>query len=449
MVTKFSLVPLRSSNLLSTSSHVRVLRNLAFYNSSPAARAVWDGADTHLLATYGFCQQYTYDKKGNVKTLPLFVDINNQTPRYTFSHPTGLIFATRFAQIALVVIEKAAFDDMRSKGFIQNRSAFAGHSLGEYSAPASITHVLERDFKPFKLCYVCSVFPKLSTMLLYVWSRRKSIYCFKSSTSTLRYYDLVCHWKACTDYCDVVSTICLRWRACVADHDQRAQWSQGQECWRDWSLRMIFVFKSFLLIPAALRKTLSEEKMLSEIIASCFGPRPDRAWAWFCHYPASLSRYLWTGVRPCERWSLSIMSHELCTQSHRPTFWYFTWIHGHRLWPNLIPSPKVGWGRLGDSRNRQKLAYIIRAFHRIGSLTDSYWHGHLKAKYESSDVVASSLATRKIEVYCQYEDKPEPLARAVPTETISTSTTLVSTPIFAPVVDAAGPVASIPALSNW
>jgi hypothetical protein len=24
------------------------------YNSSPAARAVWDGADSHLLAMYGF-----------------------------------------------------------------------------------------------------------------------------------------------------------------------------------------------------------------------------------------------------------------------------------------------------------------------------------------------------------------------------------------------------------
>ena len=25
-----------------------------FYNSSPAARAVWEGADTHLLSVYGF-----------------------------------------------------------------------------------------------------------------------------------------------------------------------------------------------------------------------------------------------------------------------------------------------------------------------------------------------------------------------------------------------------------
>lgn len=143
------------------------------YNSSPAARAVWDGADAHLLATYGFSiieivrdnpkektiyfggikgqairQRYmdmtydTLDKDGNVKTLPLFADIDNRTPRYTFSHPNGLLFATQFAQIALVVTEKAAFEDMRAKGFVQKDCAFAGHSLGEYSALASIADVL-------------------------------------------------------------------------------------------------------------------------------------------------------------------------------------------------------------------------------------------------------------------------------------------------------------------
>jgi fatty acid synthase subunit alpha, fungi type len=143
------------------------------YNSSPAARAVWDGADTHLRAVYGFSiieivkdnpksktihfggikgqairERYmdmnydTMDKNGNVKTLPLFADINNRTSRYTFSHPNGLLFATQFAQIALVVTEKASFEDMRSKGFVQKNCAFAGHSLGEYSALASIADVL-------------------------------------------------------------------------------------------------------------------------------------------------------------------------------------------------------------------------------------------------------------------------------------------------------------------
>jgi fatty acid synthase subunit alpha len=82
------------------------------YNSSPAARAVWEGANAHLLAVYGFSiieivkdnpkektihfdgikgqiirQRYmdmtydTMDKDGNVKALPLFADINIRTPQ--------------------------------------------------------------------------------------------------------------------------------------------------------------------------------------------------------------------------------------------------------------------------------------------------------------------------------------------------------------------------------
>lgn len=143
------------------------------YQNSPAARAVWDNADAHLLSVYGFSiveivkdnpkeksihfggikgqairQRYmdmtydTMDRDGNVKTLPLFADIDVRTPKYTFSHPNGLLFATQFAQIALVVTEKAAFEDMRVKGFVQKNCAFAGHSLGEYSALASIADVL-------------------------------------------------------------------------------------------------------------------------------------------------------------------------------------------------------------------------------------------------------------------------------------------------------------------
>ncbi|CAE6460687.1 unnamed protein product [Rhizoctonia solani] len=146
---------------------------MELYNSSPAARAVWEAADAHLLAVYGISivdivknnpkektihfggikgqairQRYmamsydTTDKDGNVKTLPLFADIDIRTPQYTFSHPNGLLFATQFAQIALVVTEKAAFEDMKSKGLVQKDCAFAGHSLGEYSALASIADVL-------------------------------------------------------------------------------------------------------------------------------------------------------------------------------------------------------------------------------------------------------------------------------------------------------------------
>ena len=61
------------------------------------------------------------------------------TPKYTFSHPNR--FATQFAQIALV-IEKASFEDMRTKGFVQKGCAFTGHSLSEYLVFASIADVL-------------------------------------------------------------------------------------------------------------------------------------------------------------------------------------------------------------------------------------------------------------------------------------------------------------------
>ena len=61
----------------------------------------------------------TMDKDGHFKTLPLFANINIRTPKYTFSHPGGLLFATQFAHIALVITEKAAFEDLCVKGFVQ------------------------------------------------------------------------------------------------------------------------------------------------------------------------------------------------------------------------------------------------------------------------------------------------------------------------------------------
>ncbi|ODO06611.1 hypothetical protein I350_03968 [Cryptococcus amylolentus CBS 6273] len=146
---------------------------MELYASSEVARAVWDAADAHLTSTYGFSivdivknnpkeltihfggikgqairQRYmdltydTIDESGAVKTLPLFGDIDLYTTSYTFSHPQGLLFATQYTQIALVVTEKAAFDDMKAKGLIDQNASFAGHSLGEYSALAAIADVL-------------------------------------------------------------------------------------------------------------------------------------------------------------------------------------------------------------------------------------------------------------------------------------------------------------------
>ncbi|KAH9963077.1 hypothetical protein BGW80DRAFT_1475673, partial [Lactifluus volemus] len=72
----------------------------------------------------------TIDRAGNIKT-PV---VRRYKP---------LLFATQFAQIALVIMSRAAFEDMRSKGFVQPDAAFAGHSLGEFSALASCA--VERD----------------------------------------------------------------------------------------------------------------------------------------------------------------------------------------------------------------------------------------------------------------------------------------------------------------
>jgi len=47
----------------------------------------------------------TTDKDRHVKALPLFADIGACTLKYTFSHPNGLLFATQFTQIVLVVTE--------------------------------------------------------------------------------------------------------------------------------------------------------------------------------------------------------------------------------------------------------------------------------------------------------------------------------------------------------
>jgi len=147
---------------------------MELYASSEVAKRVWDKADEHLGDVYGFSiieivrhnpqeltvhfgglkgqrirQRYmdmtyhTSDKSGNIKTLPLFPDIDLRTSRYTFSSPTGLLFATQFAQIALVVTEKAAFEDMRAKGLVQDGAPFAGHLL----IPTTLyMHALELPF---------------------------------------------------------------------------------------------------------------------------------------------------------------------------------------------------------------------------------------------------------------------------------------------------------------
>ena len=79
---------------------------------------------------------------GSLKSEKIFKEVNENTTSYTYRSPTGLLSATQFTQPALTLMEKASFEDMRSKGLVQSDSSFAGHSLGEYSALAALAEVM-------------------------------------------------------------------------------------------------------------------------------------------------------------------------------------------------------------------------------------------------------------------------------------------------------------------
>ncbi|KAL9037670.1 MAG: hypothetical protein Q9180_003588, partial [Flavoplaca navasiana] len=146
---------------------------MELYDSSPVAREVWDRADVHFMENYGFAitnivknnpkeltihfggprgkairanyMSMTFESvnaDGSIKSEKIFKEVNEDTTSYTYRSPTGLLSATQFTQPALTLMEKASFEDMRSKGLVQRDSSFAGHSLGEYSALAALAEVM-------------------------------------------------------------------------------------------------------------------------------------------------------------------------------------------------------------------------------------------------------------------------------------------------------------------
>ncbi|ORY03898.1 hypothetical protein K493DRAFT_311577 [Basidiobolus meristosporus CBS 931.73] len=143
------------------------------YASSPIAKGVWDSADKYLQDHYGVSileivrrnpkevtvyfgnengakirQNYinlcceVVDDNGMVNKKRLFPNIDEHTMFHTWKSPNGLLNATQFTQPALTLMEKAALEDMRSKGIVCQDPPFAGHSLGEYAALTCIADVL-------------------------------------------------------------------------------------------------------------------------------------------------------------------------------------------------------------------------------------------------------------------------------------------------------------------
>ncbi|CAK5113477.1 unnamed protein product, partial [Aphanomyces euteiches] len=145
------------------------------YATSPVVRKIWDEGDQHLSNKFGFsileivrknptsltihfggslgmairenymalrCQKPDSSSPTGYKTVPLFPEINSMTQSFTFSAPAGLLFATQFAQPALVLMEKALYNEAKSRGVVPNDCYFAGHSLGEYAALSSFAEIL-------------------------------------------------------------------------------------------------------------------------------------------------------------------------------------------------------------------------------------------------------------------------------------------------------------------
>ncbi|KAJ1641813.1 hypothetical protein LPJ64_006268, partial [Coemansia asiatica] len=140
------------------------------YAESEAARNVWDHADEHMQTKYGISildimhrnlkslTLYFGGETGqsilanymsltcnscdkSKKMVPLFPEITADSESFTFSAPNGLLNATQFTQVALVIFSIASVADMQSKQLIQKEAVFAGHSLGEYCALATLTDI--------------------------------------------------------------------------------------------------------------------------------------------------------------------------------------------------------------------------------------------------------------------------------------------------------------------
>ncbi|KAJ2812529.1 fatty acid synthase alpha subunit Lsd1 [Coemansia furcata] len=143
---------------------------MELYTQSAAARDVWDRADRHMIAKYGVSllkivrsnpKEFTvyFDSEigeeiqrnymslarkcsgDKSKAVPLFLEITPDSPSYTHRSATGLLNSTQFTQLVLVTFAMAVVADMRAHSLVQRDAVFAGHSLGEYAALASISSI--------------------------------------------------------------------------------------------------------------------------------------------------------------------------------------------------------------------------------------------------------------------------------------------------------------------
>ncbi|KAK4981177.1 hypothetical protein LTR28_002474 [Elasticomyces elasticus] len=109
-----------------------------------------------LPTAYVFCGQGSQEKgmamtsrtlsssKEEV-TRPILRGLTPESTSYTFSDERGLLSSTQFSQPALALMEMVEYEQLRSRGLVQEQSLFAGHSLGEYAALGACTSFMSTE----------------------------------------------------------------------------------------------------------------------------------------------------------------------------------------------------------------------------------------------------------------------------------------------------------------
>ncbi|KAH6996916.1 acyl transferase domain-containing protein [Ilyonectria destructans] len=85
--------------------------------------------------------QAMLDSCSSTREMELFNGLHSGSRSYTFHHEDGLLSMTQFAQPAIFVMEKAAFEYLQELGRVAPGSRFAGHSLGEFAALGCMTSI--------------------------------------------------------------------------------------------------------------------------------------------------------------------------------------------------------------------------------------------------------------------------------------------------------------------
>ncbi len=101
----------------------------------PAAREAWERADRHTRKSLGFSIVEVIDENPTELTVG---DV-------TFRHPKGVLNLTQFTQVALAVVAYGQTERLRAADAISSKTMYAGHSLGEYTALASLGNIFDLE----------------------------------------------------------------------------------------------------------------------------------------------------------------------------------------------------------------------------------------------------------------------------------------------------------------